>query len=247
MRRLLIAATLMTVTTLAVLTADAQPEGDRSPTPADQSRVRSDRPHGERNARAERDRRERWTERWAEAIQGDIAWLREQGLDRAADRMAELNEQDDRSTRMTLWWWHGRIRQLRRLEREHEDKAREAIEDIKLEYDVVDLARKVREAEGERRRELQEQLSEKLRKQFEARISAQQAIIETIEQRLARLRERVGKQVDNRDRIIDQRLHDLSNPEQPLPEPELAPPMPFDDHDGPKDRGRDRGRDQNRP
>jgi len=163
-----------------------------------------------------------WNIQIDSAINDDVAWLRAHDLGEFADRIVEIRDSaDSPGRRMLLWRIHRRVDQLRDLKPQD---ARRAIEDIRLEFAAVRLAREWREAQEDARDALAEELHKILQRQFGARLESQQAIIQGIVQRLDATEAKLDEQRRFRDDLINRRVDQFADPTQPRPEPQLVSP-----------------------
>jgi hypothetical protein len=221
MNKLLIAAASVALVAVTVWSVAAQPSGDfsgvsaRAPEPG---RPGSERlpPPGTR----------RMAEHFEEQIKGDTAWLRQNGLGRFADEMDKLSQAPEQDKRVSLWRLHRRVEQLHNLTAERPQDAKRAIDEVKSEFSVVDLANQYRGAAEADRKDLGAKLKAALQIQFDLRLETHRAIANALEQRLKTLRKQIKDEETLREQLTDQRFQDLINPDRPAPEPELAPPPP---------------------
>lgn len=169
----------------------------------------------------------------------DIEWLRKRELTEIADWAAGIRDDDAPGKRLMLWQIHRWVQRMRMLKG---DDARQAIEEVRLEFQIIALARECRQAEGQAQADLRDKLRDALRKQFAARQTAQRALITVMERRLERRRESLAKQQELKEQLINHRLDELADPARPLPEPELVPPIRRD-----PPRGETGNRPEDRP
>ncbi len=172
----------------------------------------------------------RWAQEFERQFADDLAWLRERGLERYADRIEEARKADEAGNRVMLLTAHVRIRQLRRLWQERPEEAQRAVEELRLGLQIRDLAAAAREAEGAEQDRLKAELQQALARQFEARLAAQRSLVSAMERRLDKLREEIRRQEEVKAKIIEQRQQNLLDPEKSLPEPSLLPPPPPGGH-----------------
>jgi len=167
---------------------------------------------------------ERGNQRVPERLDGlfenDIKWLRANGLHDFADRIVEIRDSDASARRLVLWRIHRRIEQWRRLR--GKDMKR-AIDGARLTFEVARLASRYREAPEDQRDALAAELRDALGRQFDARHAAQQAIMESIQQRLEGARKGVHRQRELREKLVTRRFKELTDPSKPVPDPELVP------------------------
>jgi hypothetical protein len=165
---------------------------------------------------------------WGQDFEGqlaqDLAWLRERGLERYADRLEEARKSEEPGSRFMVMSAQVRIRHLRRLWQEKPEEAQNSLEELRLGLKIHDLASAARQADGPERHRLVQQLRQALDGQFEARLAAQRALIDAMERRLEQLRQDIRRQEELRARIVEQRQRDLLDPERPLSEPSLLMP-----------------------
>lgn len=237
MRRCLLMLLALVLVAPAGIAAAQEPETERSKPP---------RRHGDESFRGRMDRFAQGLDR---EIEDDIRWLREQGLDQAADKVAEILAGDAKMKRILLMRIHRRIQGWQRLKGE---EAERAAEEVRLEFLIADLARRAREAQGDEQAQLQRELREIVARQLDLRIAVQQALVRSISKRLEDLREQLRRQAEMRAELIDQRFDELADPEQPLPDPLAAvvPEMHAKDRPGspqPEKSGEDTERPERRP
>ena len=207
--------------------AAAQPRGDRPDRP---SRGPASRPDGP--GPRIRQNMQRWAERADKLIDDDLAWLRQRGLDPYADKVAELRQTDAPGQRVMLWRIHRWIQGLRRLP---EEDARRAVDELLLELTTVNLAKEVRAAEGQHKAELETELREGLRRQFDLKIDVQQAMMKASKKRLDQIREQLQKHAALEDDLIDRRFDRLTDAKEPLPDPLLEAVPEIGDGEKPTD------------
>lgn len=212
MRKLFIVATVVAVGAVCVWTVGAQ-QRPGEPREGREGRTGSGRPP----------MMQRLAEHFDKQIETDIQWLKDHGLERHAAELEKMRDSNDGEKRAALWQEHRRVQQWMDLLRERPDEGKRAIEGVRLEYEVRDLAVEFRDAEGARRQELGTQLRAKLQKQFDIRLETQRAMIKSIEGRLEKLKASLKEQETLRDKMIDQRFQDLTQPNGPSPEPGPVP------------------------
>ena len=197
------------------------------PAPADAAPAEPE-PPAEEPAPAGPQRHRRWAGDLDAAVNRDIAWLRGRGLPELADRMVEIRDSATPASpatadkRVQLWRIHRRVEQLRSLAGE---QLRRAIEDIRLGFAIVKLAREFRQADAAQQAEMSAKLKGLLERQFDARLDAQRAIMQAIGRRLEKLQGNLREQQEPRVRsqMLERLLDTLTDPSKPLREPDLVP------------------------
>lgn len=162
-------------------------------------------------------------ERFDKQLDSDIQWLRDHELTAFADRIAQSRKGSASVKGVLLWRVSRWIRQLRRLDSEAMGRA---VEGVRRQFEIADLARAYREAPEDSREPLAATLKESLTKQFEARHAIQRAIMESIQERLERIRDGVRRQRQFKRQLVNRRFDELMDPDQPVREPELVPDLP---------------------
>lgn len=158
----------------------------------------------------------RWMQDFESQYDQDIQWLRERGLKRYADRLEEMQKSDDHNSKMAVFSSHVHVRQLRRLWKERPEEAQRAVDEMRLGFEILDLAGEARKAEGEQKERLAQKLKEALDRQFEARLAAQRSLLAAMQRRLERMRKEISRQEKLKAEIVEQRQKDLLDPEKPL-------------------------------
>ena len=132
MRRLFIVAVLTGVVALTVLSATGQP--GRGP---------EDGRHAQRRGR----RRPRWTRDFEERLDEDLQWLRDNGLEKYADKLAQLRQgPSSPEKRKALFDAVRKVRQLQFLHEARPKKAQGAIQALQLELKIEELVDQWQEA-----------------------------------------------------------------------------------------------------
>jgi len=202
MRRLFIVAVLTGVVALTVLSATGQP--GRGP---------EDGRHAQRRGR----RRPRWTRDFEERLDEDLQWLRDNGLEKYADKLAQLRQgPSSPEKRKALFDAVRKVRQLQFLHEARPKKAQGAIQALQLELKIAELVDQWQEAKRTnnkvRRGQIGLQLRKALEKQFDFRLESARAVIEAIKRRLEKHQEEFKKQDQRRDLLIDERFRNLTQP-----------------------------------
>ena len=208
MRRLFIIVALAGVVALTVLSATGQP-----------GPARDDGEHAEQRGR----RVPRWTRNFEERLEEHTQWLRDNGLEEYADKIAQLRQPPPTPEKQqALIDAVRKVRQLRFLHKEQPTQAKGAIEALRLELSIQRLSEQWRDADRAddtvQRRRIGQQLRQSLEKQFDVRLQSMRAVIEAIKSRLDRHQEDFQKQEKRRDLLIDERFRELTRP-GPSPEP----------------------------
>ncbi|NIA22179.1 MAG: hypothetical protein GWP05_09505 [Anaerolineaceae bacterium] len=202
MRRLFIIATLAGVVALTVLSATGQP----GPGPQDSR-------HAQRRSRMG----PRWFRDFEERLDEDLQWLRDNGLEKYADKLAQLRQRPHTpQKRRALIEAIRKVRQLRILHDARPKQARWAIEALRLEPEIERLTdewlKADRAGDKVQRRQIGQQLRKTLEKQFDARLESQRALIEIIKARLEKHQKDFKKLAQRRDLLIDERFRNLTQP-----------------------------------
>lgn len=170
--------------------------------------------------RAGQQRLQRWLAHFNRQLDDDVRWLREQGLEAYADRVAELLKDHEREDRPLLWQVHRRVEELKRLEGRNRERA---VTEIRLDYEAADLSAKLRDEtlDAQQRERLRKELRRTLEKQLRHRIGTQEAIARSIRRRMDKMAQDLSNEEVLRDEIVRQRFQMLADPERPLPDPLL--------------------------
>lgn len=179
----------------------------------------------------------RWMQDFESQYDQDIKWLRERGLKHYADRLEEMHKSDDHNSKMAVFSSHVHVRQLRRLWKERPEEAQRAVDEMRLGFEILDLAAEARKAEGEQKEQLAQKLKEALDRQFEARLAAQRSLLAAMQRRLERMRKEISRQEKLKAEIVEQRQKNLLDPEKPLLDYSQFMPGGGPPPGGPKSRG----------
>jgi len=208
MKRLFIIVALAGVVGLTVLSATGQSGPARN--------------GGQRPERRSR-RFPRWTRNFEERLEEHIQWLRDNGLEEYADKVAQLRQPPPTPEKQqALIDAVRKVRQLRFLHKERPGQAKGAIEALRLELSIEQLSQQWcdanRTGDTVQRRRIGQQLRKSLEKQFDVRLQSMRAVIEAIKSRLDSHQKEFKKQEKRRDLLIDERFRELTRP-GPSPEP----------------------------
>ena len=150
----------------------------------------------------------RWAQEFESQYAQDLAWLRQRGLEKYADRLEAARKSDEAGNRMMVFSAHIRIRQLRRLWQERPEEAQRAVDEMRLGLHILDLAAEARKADGAEKQRLTQELEQALNRQFEARLAAQRSLLAAMERRLEELRQDISRQEELKSQIVQQRHSD---------------------------------------
>ncbi|MDX1947992.1 MAG: hypothetical protein SFU86_21515 [Pirellulaceae bacterium] len=101
---------------------------------------------------------------------------------------------------------------LERLQRDDPEMYALLAEDMKLERETQELARKYREAKAEDREKLKTELGVKINQHFDSRQKRRELQLTRLEVELKRLREAIASRNQSRDEVIKKRLGELIGP-----------------------------------
>jgi hypothetical protein len=153
-------------------------------------------------------------------IKRDLAWIGEHDKrnDMTAwiDRVEQLLSSEDPGDWIRLWQVHRRVQQWRQLS---EDDLAKAFEEVRLEFHSCDLANRAREARGDAREKLKQQLREVIERQFDLRIEVQKAALGAHEKRLSEIEERLKTHERLREELVAKRFEKLLDSKTEPPDP----------------------------
>jgi len=104
------------------------------------------------------------------------------------------------------------VREYSSLRREHPELAKTILEEFRIEGELRSMGRAFREARGDeaRQREIEEEVSRLVQRQFEFKMRRRVARMEDIERRLRREREKFEREKASLPRLVQQRVRQIT-------------------------------------
>jgi len=104
-----------------------------------------------------------------------------------------------------------RYREIKELEIRQPDLAKKAVEELKLEGQITELAEQYRQtSDNQGKEKLRVEIKNLLMQTFDNKIALQEAHAAFIENEVQRLRARIAQKKQNKDKIIEKKISDLT-------------------------------------
>lgn len=182
------------------------------------NRSRGDRPM--RGSRMNKDGKSHPSGRWSlteEEVREAMEVLREYSPE-LAERIARWQEEDTENLRVLIGKRLPWVRRLIYMKRNDPQRYELSLQDLKLQRETQELARRFRDADDSEREELGKQLRQRLAAQFEVRqkvrtleIGGLEKQIEALEKRIDEMKKQIDERSKSSQKLIDSRYEELTS------------------------------------